>query len=56
MEERDGVTRGKRARITCAADEKNLTLSVSKEDKYLICVSWEVILLLLLLLLWKQRS
>lgn len=30
--------------MTCAADERNLTLSARKEDKYLICVSREAIL------------
>lgn len=44
MAARGSVTRGERAQMTCAADERNLTLSARKEDKYLICVSREVIL------------
>jgi len=54
MAERDTVTRAECTQITCAADERNLTLSASKENKYLICVSLEVILFVLLL--WKQQS
>lgn len=44
MAARGSVTRGERAQMTCAADERNLTLSARKEDKYLICVSQEAIL------------
>lgn len=44
MAARGSVTRGERAQMTCAADERNLTLSARKEDKYLICVSREAIL------------
>lgn len=54
MVERGSVTRGEHAQITCAADKRNLTPSISKEDKYLTCASWKVILFLLLL--WKQQG